>query len=743
MQGKVLGSRYRIIEYIAKGGFGKTYLAEDIQLPNKGRCVVKQLYPSVDDSNFVRVARRLFQTEANTLNTLGNHDRIPQLLAYFEQDEKFYLVQQYIEGHTLSQELISGQPWSEVKAIELLKDCLNILDYIHAKGVIHRDIKPDNLIRRRSDNKLVLVDFGTVKEVIAEQTQLIPATVAVGTRGYMPTEQARGKPRTTSDIYALGVIAIQALTGIHPIQLDENDEGEIVWQEQADCSARLKAIIGQMTRYHFKERQQHASEIIAALDSLISQQKRAGVKPTVEYTSARQNEAKLVNSANSARTQHNSSLVVQNSSAVALPSALVSNPAEESDYNLRPPIDKSNISKSKKTGKIAVGITTIIGAIAIGGIYLLNQRSSQTARISFEQQIDELNQMLADRDYRGCYDKAVGMKAASSQNQAAMSEQQQLEANCGLELAKQEAGNLKYAEALAIAKTLPQNTNLNTDIQQEIKNWSAQLLDRATKLYKQEGRLEDAIALVEQIPENSALASQATNARSDWRAEAERNATSIKTAEQALSEEKWRYAKQQATKVQNSDSTYWQEQAKTIIGQADEALDEIAEQAVPQAPPAEAVAPTSIPKTPAVTTPDKVEPNPPKPESETPAATTPDKVEPNPPKPESEAPAATTPDEIEPAKPNSDTADQPEPESEATPEPQPETPTVTTPDEVKPVEPTPNSIESEKSVETAPETQPEVNPDSETLRDLSGDNDTLPGMPNSPSQSADAPLREI
>ena len=227
MQGTILGSRYRVIEYIAKGGFGKTYLAEDIQLPGRKKCVVKQLYPSVDDPNFIKVARRMFKKEAHTLNTVGTHDQIPQLLAYFEEGEKFYLVQQYIEGQTLSKELVAGQIWSEDRVIALLEDCLGILDFIHAQGVIHRDVKPDNLIRRKSDNKLVLVDFGTVKEVIKQQTQLMPLTVAVGTRGYMPTEQARGKPRITSDIYAVGMIAIQALTGILPTKLEEDDDGEV------------------------------------------------------------------------------------------------------------------------------------------------------------------------------------------------------------------------------------------------------------------------------------------------------------------------------------------------------------------------------------------------------------------------------------------------------------------------------------------------------------------------------------
>jgi serine/threonine protein kinase len=267
VKGKILGSRYQVIEYIAMGGFGKTYLAEDTQLPEKDHCVVKQLYPSSEDPEFLGIARRLFKTEASTLHLLGDHDQIPKLLAYFEEEEKFYLVQQYIAGQTLEKELDSETLWSEAQVRELLKDVLGILEFIHSKGVIHRDIKPDNLIRRLEDGKLVLVDFGTVKEVLKGQTN-IELTVAVGTQGYMPTEQARGKPRPTSDLYALGMICIQALTGTFPLDLEEDAEGEIIWESLANVSPQLSHILTQMTRYHFKDRYQSATAVLQALNSL-------------------------------------------------------------------------------------------------------------------------------------------------------------------------------------------------------------------------------------------------------------------------------------------------------------------------------------------------------------------------------------------------------------------------------------------------------------------------------------------
>ncbi|MEM8830832.1 MAG: serine/threonine-protein kinase [Cyanobacteria bacterium P01_G01_bin.19] len=269
MKGKIVGSRYKIIEYLAEGGFGRTYLAEDTQLPGRDTCLVKQLHPSSLNPKFLSIARRFFKTEASVLHNLGHHSQIPSLLAYFEEAEKFYLVQQYIKGTTLKQELDSGQIWSESQAIAFLQDSLNILRFVHDQGVIHRDIKPDNIIRRESDHQLVLVDFGSVKEVLQGQSLTVDLlTLAIGTQGYMPIEQARGKPRPSSDLYALGIVAIQALTGIAPLDLVEDDRDEIVWESSANVAPELSAILTRMTRYHFQDRYLSAADILQDLEQL-------------------------------------------------------------------------------------------------------------------------------------------------------------------------------------------------------------------------------------------------------------------------------------------------------------------------------------------------------------------------------------------------------------------------------------------------------------------------------------------
>jgi serine/threonine protein kinase, bacterial len=274
MLGKLLDRRYEVTQVLGSGGFGRTYLARDTRRPGNPTCVVKQLKPLRNDPNFLETARRLFNSEAETLEQLGNHDQIPRLLAYFEEDQEFYLVQEFVEGHTLTQELQPGQRWEESRVIAMLEEVLGILDFVHRHGVIHRDIKPDNLIRRNLDHKLVLVDFGAVKQIrtqFAATQGRASNTVAIGTPGYMASEQALGQPRPSSDIYALGVIGIQALTGLMPVNFQEDlSTGEILWQHSVSVSKGLASILTKMVRYHFKDRYQSATEALDALRLLNS-----------------------------------------------------------------------------------------------------------------------------------------------------------------------------------------------------------------------------------------------------------------------------------------------------------------------------------------------------------------------------------------------------------------------------------------------------------------------------------------
>ena len=257
MLGQTLFERYKLTRILGAGGFGQTYLAIDTQRSDRTQCVVKQLKPASQDTNFLSVARRLFETEVKTLRRLGSHESIPKLLDSFEEGSEFYLVQEFIDGQSLEDEIKQKGKLSEPEVIELLNDVLPILNFIHEHHVVHRDLKPDNLIRRQRDGKLVLIDFGAVKEIrtriiTGERTAL---TIGIGTQGYTPSEQLSGKPRYSSDIYALGMTAIHALTGKSPTDLPE-DFGSLDprWQEYAEVSPGLAIVLGKMTRHYIHQR---------------------------------------------------------------------------------------------------------------------------------------------------------------------------------------------------------------------------------------------------------------------------------------------------------------------------------------------------------------------------------------------------------------------------------------------------------------------------------------------------------
>ncbi|NJM71005.1 MAG: protein kinase [Scytonema sp. RU_4_4] len=272
MIGQLLAGHYKVLKVLGEGGFGQTYIVEDVHLPGNPKCVLKHLKTSSTDPEILETTRRLFQKEAETLQKLGNHDQIPRLLAYFEENQEFYLVQEFISGHPLSMELLPGKRWTERHILEMLIELLSILEFVHSHGVIHRDIKPDNIIRRASDNKLVLIDFGAIKQLQSQTAVGIGRnniTLITGTRGYMPSEQIRRLPRPSSDIYALGMMGIQGLTEVYPHELqDDPNTGETLWQHLATVSSGLAAILTKMTRYHFKDRYQTVTEVLLALQEL-------------------------------------------------------------------------------------------------------------------------------------------------------------------------------------------------------------------------------------------------------------------------------------------------------------------------------------------------------------------------------------------------------------------------------------------------------------------------------------------
>jgi WD40 repeat protein/tRNA A-37 threonylcarbamoyl transferase component Bud32 len=241
----LLRGRYRIERPLGQGGFGRTYLAVD-EDRLRAPCVIKQFSPQVQGSKSLEKAIQLFEQEAVRLNELGEHPQIPALLAYFEQDSRLYLVQQFVEGQTLLQELAQQGVFSEQKIREVLVGVLPVLKFVHDHQVIHRDITPSNIIRRKTDNKLVLIDFG-VSKVLSADAAAQPGT-KIGTEGYAPMEQLRGgKAYPASDIYSLGVTCIYLMTQVRPDELYDPLHGEWLWRERLkERNGRISEVIAQI-----------------------------------------------------------------------------------------------------------------------------------------------------------------------------------------------------------------------------------------------------------------------------------------------------------------------------------------------------------------------------------------------------------------------------------------------------------------------------------------------------------------
>ncbi|WP_353932971.1 serine/threonine-protein kinase [Okeanomitos corallinicola TIOX110] len=264
--------QYRAVKQLGQGGFGATFLGQNEVLPGNPSCVIKQLRPSGTAPQVLEMARELFEREAKTLGKIGNHPQIPRLLDYFEQDKQFYLVQEYISGATLQQEVKRTGCYSEAGVKQFLSEVLPLIEYIHDLKVIHRDIKPANLIRRSQDARLVLIDFGAVKNQVSQASynpsgQTALTAYAIGTPGFAPPEQMAMRPVYSSDIYALGITCIYLLTGKTPKDLPYNPTtGEIMWEQLVNLSEHLTNVLKKMLDVSVRNRYQSAPEVLRALE---------------------------------------------------------------------------------------------------------------------------------------------------------------------------------------------------------------------------------------------------------------------------------------------------------------------------------------------------------------------------------------------------------------------------------------------------------------------------------------------
>lgn len=270
--GTILQNRYRLISILGQGGFGRTYLAEDTGRFNE-RCALKEFIPLQTNTYAVTKSQELFSREAAILYQI-QHPQIPKFRATFEENQRLFLLQDYIEGKTyrsiLQERQITDSLFSEAEVLTLLQQILPVLAHIHSFGIIHRDISPDNIIQRDRDKMPVLIDFGVVKELVTkvQSSQVTPLT-NVGKFGYAPWEQIQlGRATANSDLYALAVTVVVLLTGKEPQQLIDQTTLTWNWQRWVAVSPGLAEVINKMLSHQPGDRYQSVTEVERALEKL-------------------------------------------------------------------------------------------------------------------------------------------------------------------------------------------------------------------------------------------------------------------------------------------------------------------------------------------------------------------------------------------------------------------------------------------------------------------------------------------
>lgn len=281
--------RYKVLQVLNSGAFGQVYLTQDTLDPTRSQCAIKYYFSDLNYPHLVKTSRRIFLNEAEYLKRLGVHPQIPQFLNCFEENRGFFLVQDYIAGTSLNQELSIARHSDPIERVAqvvyLLWDLLPVLHFIHQQNIIHGDIKPNNIMRRSKDGKVVLIDFGAAQFLPnspspASKFATFPTylTTASSPSGYLAAEQLQGKPTMSSDLYSVGIMALEWLTGLDVTHFQPHPKTyEIQWQAWTDHNPpppyleSLVAILRRLVRYHPENRYATAAEVLKELEPLRSQ----------------------------------------------------------------------------------------------------------------------------------------------------------------------------------------------------------------------------------------------------------------------------------------------------------------------------------------------------------------------------------------------------------------------------------------------------------------------------------------
>ncbi|HEY9741315.1 MAG TPA: protein kinase [Coleofasciculaceae cyanobacterium] len=582
--GKFLNWRYQIVQPLSAGAFGQTYIAEDTWSRGNPQCVVKHLQPKGDDPRRWQICERQFTNEAEALKKLGDHYQIPQLIDSFEDKQGFYLVQELIVGEPLSAELpiskYCDKRWSESQCIEMLQDVLSVLEFVHSQDIIHCDLKPNNLLRRTSDGRIILIDFGGAYQIPPTQIkpQVIPirpylSSGAISPLGYIPIEQLSGQPCPSSDLYALGMIAIEALTGLTPLQLDADPEtGEVLWQKDVPVTDRMACLLNHMVCYDPKDRYQSAADARKVLKRLMLRSEKRGVikeelseefvsyslpvVPPIVLAETKPMELCLHNVSRPNYSQSRQPSIKSNSSAVV----------EESDR-----VSSFTSISAMASDELAYTLLTYPtgnGSAATDAPNVANDSLSLSLTESIGAVNSATEKLAAQTAGAG---NAVSESKSSSRSKK-WSDAREIAFSCCPKLPPMLAGvgaGMTTSNALAIS------FGLYTLLHAAPSNPGLELLVRATEKY-QSGNLDEAIALANSIPSDSSAYQESVKTRQKWRQEWKTAANQFKAVEEAFIEERWRDVLEEAHKTPNI--AFWQQKIEPFVEQAKPQIEAEAQQ---------------------------------------------------------------------------------------------------------------------------------------------------------------------
>jgi len=588
-----IANRFRILSELGHGGFSKTYIAEDLHLPDHPKCVIKQLQPMDTRPEVLAVSQKMFEREAQVLYRLGTHDRIPSLLAHFDDGTNFYLALEFIEGKILNQEINKNSRLSQAAVIDILEQILSILQFVHQQNVIHRDIKPANIIRRSRDGQLVLIDFGAVKEVATktvDMRQHTHTTVAIGSPGYMPDEQANGRPKFASDIYALGVMAIQALTGVPPTQLPEDSNtGEILWRHlltENPVSDNFADYLSKMVLPHFSQRWRSADEAMAALQFVKA---NPHSQKTISLGEAFTPTAKLTQPLTEELTQNlafpdseNYEPTVYDPPAVQEPVTASADPTLAINRDIPSQLTTASggtaVAPTRSPARSIISLVSILGlaGAGIGGYWFW--QSWQTDRFHAEE-LAVISGLLDAGQYQECTQRArafpeTSARLNSAQDlanrcQAELTKQINQASKQKLESAKKLAKDKKYREAIVQAQAVHPNSPSYQESLTLTEAWSKAVLKNATTLYREQGKLKEAETLLQSIPVTVPTGKHIKATLAKWHKEHTANQKAVATAKKAVEEGKWNTVLAQEKLV---TTPHWKKQIQPYVDRATVAL---------------------------------------------------------------------------------------------------------------------------------------------------------------------------